>query len=78
MMVNASIADRAVAAIAAVTSMDADVANEHDERHTVRSLKRIAETVLIEAFLRAQDLAYLAQNVREDGEKARAAAKGSA
>lgn len=59
-----SLADRAIDALAAVARMDADVTNEHDERHHVRTLKRLAEEGLSEAFRHARQLAYLAEDVR--------------
>jgi hypothetical protein len=59
-----SLADRAIDALAAVSRMDAEVTNEHDERHHVRTLKRLAEEALSEAFRHARQLAYLAEDVR--------------
>jgi hypothetical protein len=70
-----SLADRAISALAAVARMDADVTNEHDERHHIRSLKRIAEQGLIEAFRNASELAYTAEDMHRSGEKTREAAE---
>jgi hypothetical protein len=57
-----SLADQAVDALAAVARMDADVTNEDDLRYHVRSLKRIAEEHLGNAFRQARDLAWLAED----------------
>lgn len=66
-----SLADDAVSALAAVRRMDDGVELEHDERHQVRSLKRYAEQTLAEAFHRAQELAFLASDIRKLGDERR-------
>lgn len=58
-----SLADEAVAALAAVRAMDEGMDLNHPERHTVRNLKRAAEEVLGNAFRTAQTLAYMASDV---------------
>jgi hypothetical protein len=60
-----SLADSAVATLAAVRAMDAQTTNEHDERHQIRTLKRLAEQTLSEAFRAASELAWLAEDVRK-------------
>lgn len=67
-----SLADAAVDALAAVARMDWNVANEHDERHHIRSLKRLAETSLTDAFRQARELAWLAEDMHKEGERRRA------
>jgi hypothetical protein len=66
-----SLADSAVAALAAVRAMDQEVTNEHDERHQIRTLKRLAEQTLADAFRRASELAYLAEDVRKTNQQRR-------
>jgi hypothetical protein len=66
-----SLADSAVAALAAVHAMDQEVTNEHDERHQIRTLKRLAEQTLADAFRRASELAYLAEDVRKTNQQRR-------
>ena len=68
-----SLADQMVSALAAVQRMDADVTNEHGERHYIRSLKRLAEQALESASRYAQDMAFLAQQIHDDADAARAA-----
>lgn len=58
-----SLADEAVAALAAVRAMDEGMDLNHPERHTVRNLKRAAEEVLANAFRTAQTLAYMGSDV---------------
>ena len=60
---NMSLADQAVAALAAVRAMDEGMDLNHPERHTVRNLKRAAEEVLGNAFRTAQTLAYMGSDV---------------
>jgi hypothetical protein len=66
-----SLADSAVAALAAVSRMDMDVTNEDDERHHIRTLKRLAEQTLSDAFRHATELAYLAEDVRKTNRQRR-------
>jgi hypothetical protein len=58
-----SLADEAVAALAAVRAMDEGMDMTHPERHSVRSLKQTAQDVLLSAFRQAQTLAYLATDL---------------
>lgn len=69
-----SLADQAIAALAAVACMDDGLEIEHEERHQVRTLKRLAQKRLEEAFGAAQELAWLAEDVRKT---AREAARGA-
>jgi hypothetical protein len=69
-----SLADSAVDVLAAVSRMDFGLTNEHEERHQVRTLKRLAESALAEAFRHARDLAWLAEDVRKTSQDARDAA----
>jgi hypothetical protein len=69
-----SLADSAVSVLAAVAQVDMGVEMEHDERHHVRTLKRLAEKALEEGMRAAQELAHLAGSMRHDAENARAAA----
>lgn len=66
-----SLADAAVDALAAVSRMDADVTNEDEARHQVRTLKRLAEQALTEAFRHARELAWLAEDVRKTAREAK-------
>jgi hypothetical protein len=66
-----SLADAAVDALAAVGRMDLNVTNEHDERHHIRTLKRLAETKLADAFREARELAWLAEDMHKEGERRR-------
>jgi hypothetical protein len=68
---HASLADRAVEVLAAVARMDEGVTNEHDERHHIRTLKRLAEEALTDAFRNARQLAYLAEDMRRAAQKQR-------
>ncbi|WP_329914525.1 hypothetical protein [Stenotrophomonas sp. SMYL86] len=61
-----SLNDRAVAALAAVAAMDHDIGTDDPERHIVWQLKNQACGVLADAFVRAHNLAYLAETVRRD------------
>lgn len=58
-----SLADEAVSALAAVAGMDASMDLNHPERHSVRSLKRLAEARLFAAFREAQELAFMATDL---------------
>jgi len=62
-MAGTSLADDAVSALAAVRAMDAAMDVDHPERHSVRTLKRMAEQMLADAFRQAQELAYLATDL---------------
>ena len=60
---NMSLADQAVQALAMVKAMDASIENTDPHRHIVRSLKRMAEARLSQAFREAQEMAYMAQEL---------------
>ena len=60
---NRSLADDAVAAIAAVGAMYDGMDLNHPERHSVRNLKHAAEEVLRNAFRTAQTLAYMGSDL---------------
>jgi hypothetical protein len=60
---NMSLADQAVAALAAVVAMDAGMDMSHPERHSIRTLKRLAEARMSQAFREAQELAYMATDL---------------
>lgn len=60
---NTSLADQAVEALAMVRAMDANIENTDPHRHIVRSLKRMAEARLSQAFRDAQEIAYMAQEL---------------
>ena len=60
---NMSLADQAVQALAMVKAMDASIENTDPHRHIVRSLKRMAEARLSQAFREAQEMAYMAQDL---------------
>jgi hypothetical protein len=66
-----SLAAAAVDALAAIDRMDATVTNEHEERHHIRSLKRIADQILADAFRQARELAWLAEDVQRLAQQAR-------
>jgi hypothetical protein len=68
-----SLADQAVDALAAVARMGGNLTNEHEERHHVRTLKRLAEQKLTDAFRQARELAWLAEDMQREAEKRRAA-----
>jgi hypothetical protein len=59
-----SLADQAVAVLAAVSAIDAGITNDHPERHQIRSIKRLAEQHLADAMRHAHSLAYLADDAR--------------
>lgn len=67
-----SLADAAVDALAAVAQMDAGVTLEDFERHQVRTLKRMAEQTLTDAFRLARELAWLAEDVRKTAKDVKA------
>ena len=58
-----SINDRAIEAMAAVSQIGNGLTNESPERHIIRNLKRTAEQILSDAFIRATDLSFQAVNV---------------
>ncbi len=60
-----SINDRAIEAMTAVSQMGNRLTNESPERHIIRSLKRTAEQILSDAFIRATDLSFQAMNVSD-------------
>lgn len=60
---NTSLADQAVQALAMVRAMDSSIENTDPHRHIVRSLKRMAEKRLADAFAEAQGFAYMAQDL---------------
>jgi hypothetical protein len=60
-----SLADAAVAALAAVSAMTEGVTNDHPERHVIRQLKHHAENDLAAAFRRARAVAYLVDDLRK-------------
>lgn len=60
-----SLADRAVSVLALVDAMDRDTNNDRPERHAVRSMKRMAEQILADAFTKAADLAWQAKDLRK-------------
>ena len=58
-----SLADQAVATLAAVAAMDAGMDMSHPERHSIRTLRRMAEERLSQAFREAQEIAYMATDL---------------
>jgi hypothetical protein len=65
-----SLSDSAVEALASVSRMDWGVTNEDDHRHQVRTLKRLAEQAMADAFRHAIELAWLAEDIcRSEKEK---------
>jgi hypothetical protein len=58
-----SLADQAVSALAAVSAMDADMDMSHPERHSIRTLKRLAEARLSQAFREAHEFAFMATDI---------------
>lgn len=75
-----SLADEAVSALAAVGNMDTSMDMTHPERHSVRTLKRLAEERLFQAFRDVQALAYMATDLTSlvDNVRADELAKASA
>ena len=59
------VSDDAVYALAAVSAIGENIDNESPERHDVRTLKRIAEKVLFEAFRTAVELAHEAKSLEK-------------
>jgi dUTPase len=64
-----SLADQAVETLAAVSSIDRDVTNDHPERFVIRSMKRIAQDIIANALRQAMDLAYQADSLKTDMRK---------
>ena len=62
---NMSLADQAVQALSMVKDMAADLTMEDEARHTIRSMKALADQILAAAFRQAIDLAWLAKDLRE-------------
>lgn len=61
---NMSLADQAVQTLAAVKAIDADVTNDHPERHQVRTLRRLAESAIAVGLRHAMELAWMAKDLR--------------
>lgn len=61
-----SLADQAVAALAAVSVMTDSVTNDHPERHTIREMKRTAEDILESAIRHARGIARMAEQLQRD------------
>lgn len=66
-----SLADQAVTALAAIAAMDEDLSNEHAERHIIRGMKRAAEAALENGLRVAQDLAWVARDVKKEFQEIR-------
>jgi dUTPase len=64
-----SLADQAVETLAAVSSIDRDVTNDHPERFVIRYMKRIAQDIIANALRQAMDLAYQADSLKTDMRK---------
>ena len=64
-----SLADRAVDALAHVGRMTDRVTNDHPERHAIREMKQVAESILEEAFRQARRLAFAAEELQESMRK---------
>ena len=62
------LATRAVDVLATIRAIAPS--GEHPMRHTARALKQEAENVLSEAFTRAQNLVFLADQVIRDYDRA--------
>ena len=60
---NMSIAEQFVDVLAMVRAMDADITNDHPERHQVRKMKRMAEAAIAEGLRRAAELVWLAKDL---------------
>lgn len=60
---NMSLADQAVQALAMVKAMDAEMTNDHPQRHQVRNMKRLAETAIAAGLRQAIDLAWQAKDL---------------
>lgn len=68
-MAEKSLADRAVDALAHVGRMTDSVTNDHPERHAIREMKQMAESILEEAFRQARRLAFTAESLQESMRK---------
>jgi hypothetical protein len=66
-----SLADEAVEALASINRMDFNITNEHEERHYVRSLKRLAEQALTDACRQVREMAWLAEDMRKTAQTIR-------
>ena len=66
---NESLADQAVDTIAAIRKMTEGVDNEHPERHAIREMKRVAESIIGGALTQARALADTAERLQEDMRK---------
>jgi hypothetical protein len=64
MMAEATLADRAIDALAKVKAMADGLELHHPERHQVRQLQQFAERLLTEAFIAADNLAWQASDLR--------------
>ena len=60
----ATLADRAIDALAKVKAMGDGLELSHPERHQVRQLQRLAERLLTDAFIAADNLAWQASDLR--------------
>lgn len=69
---NISLADRAIEAVSTVKAMSQDLSNDNAERHIVRELKQIAETVLLDAFDTVMRISWQVRDLRELPEKIQA------
>lgn len=63
-----SINDRAVFALAIVADIGKDLSNDSPERHIVRRMKRVAEEIMSDAFVRATEIAWQAGDVSKEFE----------
>ncbi len=61
-----SINDRAVFALAIVADIGKDLSNDAPERHIVRRMKRVAEEIMSDAFVRATEIAWQAGDVSKE------------
>jgi len=59
-----TLADRAIDALARVKAMGDGLDMQHPERHQVRQLQRLAEKLLTDAFIAADNLAWQASDLR--------------
>lgn len=64
------LAGRAITSLAAVQSMGENLSNDHPMRYPVRSMKRIAERTLADAFCVSWELAMQADQLVKDFDKA--------
>ena len=65
-----SLADEAIIALAAVRAMGEKMDDEHPMRYAVRSMKRVAEDILTQSLSQVTDLAYQAERLVKDFDKA--------